>query len=152
MPLFVFSLYTYIYIHIYKSIYCIYTDIIKIEYLLPQSHILVIGNRLINFYKVLKISEVKIDLLSLYSVCKFVCMFAWMRAPYRLHLKSQNLDIWHVGSQDTSAKTVFFIFSNFWFLRKLCPFFDFHYICIYRLHPKSQNLNFLQVKSWDYSA
>ena len=100
----------FIYIYIYKSIYCIYTDIIKIEYLLPQSHILVIGNRLINFYKVLKISEVKIDLLSLYSVCNFACMYVLMRAPYRLHCKSQNLDIWHAESQDDSAEKFFSFF------------------------------------------
>ena len=150
MPLFVFSLYMYIYI---LYIYCIYTDIIKIEYLLPQTHILVIGNRLINFYKVLKNSEVKIDLLSLYSVCNFACMYVCLNARALQATpeitESQNLAC---RIPRRFRRMVFFIFLNFWFLRKLCPFFAFHYICIYRLHPKSQNLNFLQVRSQDYSA
>ena len=59
-----------------------------------------------------------------------------MRARYRLHRKSQNLNIWHVGSQDDSAEwffSFFWIFDFYGSYGHFVFFFTIYSLVIWRL-------------------
>ena len=68
-------------------------------------------------------------------------MYVLMRATYRLHCKSQNLDIWHAESQDDSTEWFFSFFWIFDFYGSYGHFVFFHYIFFGNLETRCEWTN-----------